>query len=98
MVSYYKTIDGRISEIEQYESGCWINCVAPEEDEIEALIQDFNIEPDFLRASLDEEESSHIDSEDGNTLIIIDIPVVEKHEKNIRYSTMPLGIMLTEKT
>ena len=97
MVSYYKTIDGRISEIEQYESGCWINCVAPEEDEIEALIQDFNIEPDFLRASLDEEESSHIDSEDGNTLIIIDIPVVEKHEKNIRYSTMPLGIMLTEK-
>lgn len=77
--------------------GCWINCVAPEEDEIEALIQDFNIEPDFLRASLDEEESSHIDSEDGNTLIIIDIPVVEKHEKNIRYSTMPLGIMLTEK-
>ena len=36
MVSYYKTIDGRISEIEQYESGCWINCVAPEEDEIEA--------------------------------------------------------------
>ena len=97
MVSYYKTIDGRISEIEQYESGCWINCVAPEEDEIEALIQNFNIEPDFLRASLDEEESSHIDSEDGNTLIIIDIPVVEKHEKNIRYSTMPLGIMLTEK-
>ena len=44
MVSYYKTIDGRISEIEQYESGCWINCVAPEEDEIEALIQNFNIE------------------------------------------------------
>ena len=71
--------------------------MAPEEDEIEALIQNFNIEPDFLRASLDEEESSHIDSEDGNTLIIIDIPVVEKHEKNIRYSTMPLGIMLTEK-
>ena len=30
-------------------------------------------------------------------MIIIDIPVVEKHEKNIRYSTMPLGIMLTEK-
>ena len=53
MVSYYETIDGRISEIEQDESGCWINCVAPEEDEIEALIQDFNIEPDFLRASLD---------------------------------------------
>lgn len=97
MMSYYKTIDGRIAEIDQYEPGCWINCVAPEEHEINSLITDFHIEPDFLRASLDEEESSHIDSEDGNTLIIIDIPVVEKHEKNILYTTMPLGIMITEK-
>ena len=97
MMSYYKTINGRIAEIDQYEAGCWINCVAPEEHEINSLITDFHIEPDFLRASLDEEESSHIDSEDGNTLIIIDIPVVEKHEKNIMYTTMPLGIMITEK-
>lgn len=95
MVSYYKTIQGRITEIEQPEAGCWVNCVAPEEEEITKLISDFQVEPDFLRAALDEEESSHIDSEDGNTLIIIDIPVVEKHEKSLLYSTMPLGIMIT---
>lgn len=97
MMSYYKTIDNRIQQINTYEPGCWINCIAPDEAEINSLITDFRIEPDFLRASLDEEESSHIDSEDGNTLIIIDIPVVGKHEKNISYSTMPLGIMITEK-
>ena len=96
-MSYYKTINARIAQIDEYEPGCWIHVVAPEEEEINSLIRDFNIEPEFLRASLDEEESSHIDSEDGTTLIIMDIPVVEKHDKNLRYTTMPIGVMITEK-
>lgn len=97
MISYYKTINGRIQEIEAYEPGCWINCIEPEGEEVASLIKDFNIEPDFFRASLDEEESSHIDHENGVTLIIIDIPAVEKFDKSIRYTTMPIGIMITEK-
>ena len=97
MINYYKTINGRIEAIDNYEPGCWINCVEPEGDEVASLIKDFNIEPDFFRASLDEEESSHIDNENGVTLIIIDIPVVEKFNKSIRYATMPIGIMITEK-
>ena len=97
MVTYYKTIEGFICPIEACEPGCWINCVAPSEDEIAGLIRDFSIEPDFFRAAMDEEESSHIDTEDGNTLIIIDIPVVERTGKEIAYVTTPLGIILTEK-
>ena len=97
MVSYYKTIENKVTEIEKCENGCWINCIAPTEDEINTLIKTLNIEPDFFRASLDEEESSHIDSEEGVTLIIIDIPVVEKIEKSLTYSTTPMGLMITEK-
>lgn len=97
MLSYYKTIDGTISPVQVCEPGCWINCVSPEDDEINSLISNFAIEPDFFRAAMDEEESSHIDSEDGNTLVIIDIPVVEKSGKNFTYTTTPLGIIITEK-
>ena len=74
MVTYYKTIDGVIREMETCEPGCWISCVAPEEEEINRLIEEFSIEPDFFRAAMDEEESSHLDTEDGNTLVILDIP------------------------
>lgn len=95
MVSYYKTLNNRISQIENYEPGCWINCVQPEENEVNNIIEKFNIEPDFLKASLDKEELSHIEYEDGTTLIIIDTPVVEKHQSNLSYSTMPLSIMIT---
>lgn len=96
IISYYKTINGRISQIDNYEPGCWINCVEPQEDEVNSLITDFNIEPDFLRVSLDKEESSHIDHEDDTTLIIIDSPVVEKTENNLTYLTTPLSIMITK--
>lgn len=84
-------------QIPECEPGCWINCVAPDDREINSLISDFNIEPDFFRAAMDEEESSHIDHEDQNTLIVIDIPVVEKEGKSITYTTMPLGIIITER-
>jgi magnesium transporter len=97
MLSYYKTQDGRMMQTAECEPGCWINCVAPDDREINSLITDFNIEPDFFRAAMDEEESSHIDHEDQNTLIVIDIPVVEKEGKNITYTTMPLGIIITER-
>ncbi|WP_326975684.1 magnesium transporter CorA family protein [Caproicibacter sp. BJN0012] len=97
MLSYYKTVDGRMTQIEACEPGCWINCVAPDDREIEGLIADFGIEPDFFRAAMDEEESSHIDNEDDNTLVVIDIPVVEQEGKHLAYSTMPLGLILTEK-
>lgn len=97
MLTYYKTIDGHISSVSACEPGCWINCVAPDDDEINSLITDFQIEPDFFRAAMDEEESSHIDSEDENTLVILDIPVLEKAGKNITYTTTPLGIILTQK-
>lgn len=95
MINYYKTVNGKTQEIEKYEKECWINCISPTEDEINYLISHFKIEPEFLRASLDEEESSHIDNEDGVTLIIIDSPVVNKSGKNLTYYTMPLSMIIT---
>lgn len=97
MLSYYKTAGGRMQELPASEPGCWINCIAPDDNEISNLIENFSVEPDFFRAALDEEESPRIDQEDNNTLVIVDIPIVEKHEDDkLFYSTRPLGILLTE--
>lgn len=97
MINYYKTVNGRIEEIKEYEEGCWVNCIAPDEDETDYMLDFFDIPPELLRSALDEEESAHIDSEDDTTLIIIDVPVVEKVSGSITYSTMPIGIMITNK-
>lgn len=97
MLSYYKTENGRMLKLQACEPGCWINCVSPDDREINSLISDFGIEADFFRAAMDEEESSHLDHEGENTLIVIDIPIVEKEGRSITYTTMPLGIIITEK-
>ncbi len=96
MVTYLKTVEGRMLPAGEYEPGCWVNVIDPTEEEIENLIDDYNLEPDFIRAALDEEESSRIESEDGVALIIIDIPVVDKNNDSITYYTMPVGIMITD--
>ena len=89
MLNYYITVNGRLRRIEEPREGCWIDVVNPDEREINGLIQDYALEPDFLRAALDEEED--------NTLIIIDAPVAEKSDIDVTYTTMPIGILVTPK-
>ena len=95
MLNYYKSENGIMKEIETMEKDCWVNLVAPTPDEIEKIIKDTGIEPDFIKSALDEEETSHIDQEDDATLITVDIPYAVHSEGAIIYSTMPIGIIVT---
>ena len=95
MIAYYKTVNGRVRAQEEFEVGCWVNVVNPDEREISSLVHQFSLEQDFIRAALDEEESSRIEAEDGNTLIILDAPVAERQDDEISYYTLPLGILVT---
>lgn len=97
MLTFYKTVEGQMQQLSACEPGCWVHCVSPTDEEISRLIDHLNVEPDFFRAALDEEESPHIDQEDACTLIMVDIPTVLKGEDGLSYSTRPLGIIITEK-
>ena len=37
MITYYKTSNGRITNIENYEPNCWVKCVSPTEKDINYL-------------------------------------------------------------
>jgi len=96
MISYYKTINGRIRRIDEPEEGCWIDVVNPDEKEVNFLVTNFAIEPGFIRASLDEDETARIESGGGVTLIILDTPVSEVNENGVNYFTMPIGILVAK--
>ena len=98
MVTYYFTINGKVTLIDEYRDGCWINVINPTEEEISSVTELLGVENDYIRAALDEEETSRIESEDGNTLVIIDVPFAKKEsDGSLVYITMPMGIILTEK-
>ncbi len=87
------------NELEKKDSlipGCWVNLLDPTKEEIEWACEAFGVESDFITAALDEEERPRIESEDGNTLIVIDIPIVEagNTEGTFIYTTMPMGIIV----
>lgn len=110
MLKFYKTEGNAITEISALEAGCWVSAIAPTESEISMLETELGVDRDFIRSALDEEESSRIENEEKQTLIVLDYPVAEKPEptedgKNkkrakdddtITYYTMPMSIILTE--
>ena len=61
------------------------------------LIEVYGLDSGFVKSSLDEEESSRIEREDEQTLVIIDTPVSSTDEDNTRnFYTLPMGIIVTE--
>ena len=96
MISIFKTIDNAIHQIEEPEKDCWISMIHPDENELHSIAERYAIDIDDLRAALDEEERSRIEAEPGYTLVLVDIPKVEKRDDKDRYVTQPLGILLTK--
>ena len=96
MVKLYRTDDRKIHEKETIDDGVWIHMVDPTAEESQQVAKTLGVDVDDIRAALDEEESSRIELEDGYTLILIDVPSSEiRHEKKM-YTTIPLGIILTQ--
>lgn len=96
MVNYYKTVDGRITEIDAPENGCWINLIDPTKDELDFVTSHCRVERDFIVAALDDEETSRIETEENQALMVIDIPIADKENDNMIYYTLPLGFIITE--
>ncbi len=96
MLNIYLTDEnGKVQEIEEIQKGCWINALHPTEEEIQFLIESLNLELDFIKDPLDDEERSRIEKEDNNTLIIVDIPTVRHDEEgNSIYDTIPIGMIV----
>lgn len=98
MIFLYKTPleSNTLKKLDTIQTGCWINMIDPSEQEILLISKKTGVSLDFLNAALDEEETSRIDIEDNNILVIIDIPFAEMEENSLTYDTYPLGIIYTD--
>lgn len=88
-----------MTQIDEAQAGCWICVTAPTETEISDLEENMHIDRDYIRAALDEEEPSRIESDDGVTLIVLDYPVAEQDndpDRTLLYSTTPMSIIITD--
>lgn len=99
MLSIYKTkseADSTLEKLKDIEHGCWINLISPTEEELILVHKKTNIPMEALKAPLDDEETSRIESENSHILVIVDIPFTEVEENSLTYDTYPLGIIHTD--
>ncbi|MBO5104392.1 MAG: magnesium transporter CorA family protein [Ruminococcus sp.] len=97
MINFYTSENGTLTQCNGLSDGCWVSVVNPTPQEVNELIEVYGLDSGFVKSSIDEEESSRIEREDSQTLVIIDTPVssVDNEETRLFY-TQPLGIIITE--
>jgi len=95
MLEIFKTVNDKLEEIDHFEDGAWVNLIDPSQEEIKKVSEGLNIETDYLHPPLDEEERSRIEYDNGQILILVDTPIIEKEENTNVYYTIPLGIVFT---
>lgn len=86
---------GKLQILENIEPNTWINIVAPTAEELLFISKKANVPLELLRAPLDDEETSRIDIEDDNIIVIVDIPFTEMEDNSLTYDTYPLAIIHT---
>ena len=76
MIQILKKEDGKLVELKAVEKGCWVNIYPPFTTEaLEEIAKEYQIPYDFLVDSLDRDEMSRFDSEDGVDLIVLNTPI-----------------------
>ena len=75
------------------EKGAWINIIDPTPYELKVVSNLTEVDPDFLRSALDDEERSHTDVEDDSVMVLTNVPVCRDRDS---YDALPLAIIVTE--
>lgn len=98
MLTIYRTpLEGEnllMSPVSEMQKGDWINLVDPTPEEIRQVAGQTGIQEEFIRYPLDDEELARVENDDGQILIIVNVPTITDGE--VIYDTVPLGIVLND--
>jgi len=98
MVVYLKKENGGLKRLNSPEKGCWIHLYGPfGTEETQKLSEQLSIDIDFITDSLDIDERSRYESEEGVDLIVLKTPLPNDGISDIEasYITIPIGIIRT---
>jgi Mg2+ and Co2+ transporters len=102
MIQVFQTGNGTVEELNaEFTGGInlngkWLHLTNPTDKEIELVARATGMPEEMLKAALDEEERARIETDDGCTLILFDIPVIEDESSYYSYSTMPLSAVVNK--
>jgi magnesium transporter len=96
MITIIKNTENGLSNLNEPVEGCWINVIDPTPEE-QTWLADLGFPHDYVTYPLDLDERARTERENGYHLIILRIPMFQGKNADIPYTTIPLGVILTEK-
>ena len=97
MITVYRSTPQGVAQINEPVDGSWIHLVNPDLDELEQIQRAYNIPPEFLTYPLDQDEMARTEKDEGMTLVILRVPRYQGETSDIPYTTVPLGIILSDR-
>lgn len=96
----YDRRNHQVVPTDHFANQTWINAVDPSAEEIATLLGKTDLTESFVFYGLDKDENARTEynEDDDATLIIFDVPILQKDGSNTNavYRTVPLGIILTK--
>ncbi len=96
MTYFYMERNREIIEIDRCIDKCWVSLIEPTGEELSEIAAHFDIPPETMRAALDLDERSRIETDENYRMILINIPTREETNDRELYTTVPMAILLTE--
>ena len=93
MRSFWNT-KGKISHIDKWQSGCWVQVTCPVEDDVKFLVNQLGMPDYFLSDISDTDERARFDIDEGWLMIILRIPHLKTTSSRAPYTTIPLGVVI----
>ncbi len=97
MLEILKMVNKRLVEQKGFSEGCWINLRIPTKEEEEKLLNLVKLPEYFLEELLDKDEQPRVETEGDTIALIVRVPLKKTDGEEIKYSTRPMGIILTKK-
>lgn len=98
MVKFFQNDENqRMAQLQEFREFCWVDLVNPTDDEVEDVVAVSGIPEEMIKAALDEEETARVEIDDGNSMFLMDTPIMRDTEEGDSYETLPIAVIFNEK-
>ena len=73
---FFSAENGKLEKIDAFKDLCWVDMVNPTDDECEDVSLATGVPEDMIKAALDEEERARTEFDDGNSMFVVDCPLI----------------------
>lgn len=100
MINIYNTIEGKLTEVQEMNAGCWVNIYPPfDYNAINEISEKLGVYIEYFTDALDIDEQSRYEDDDDTRFILLNTPIRNEkliHSTRASFITVPISIVIKD--